>query len=728
MPLRLLIACTFLAPVLAWSASFAGVDVPPPPPPQPVTDTHWGIEVTDPYRFLENTGDPAVRDYLHAQAKAAYAILDRIPGRDKLLARIREIDALAPAVLGAVHRDERGGLFYLKREAGQDQFKVYYRPRADAPEVLLVDPEVLAKASGKPYAVSEIAPSPDGKRLAYALSGGGTEIGLLHVMDTTTRKEATPPIDRVRGGDVSWLHDGSGFFYNRLAEGYDKRPRNERFMDQLTYLRMLARPEEDRALFGPGLHEDVAIDRSSAAALFVLPGDKQVAAYVFHGVDPNHSLYLASLEDVLEGKPAWRKVFDASALIHDIAVHGGYLYVKTARDAPRFQLLRAALPEADLARAEVVVAPGEGVVVSIAGAREALYMTRREGVVKRLYRLDGAAPAKLEPIALPVEGNVGIVDAGARKPGLLVRVSGWTRAAADYRVEPDATQAHPMRLVQPGKFDAPANVVAREVMVKSHDGVEVPLSILSLRDVKLDGNNPTILYGYGAYGIVQEPSWTPRTLAWLEQGGVFAVAHVRGGGIFGDAWRRAGWKTTKPNTWKDGIAAGEWLVKNGYTRTARLFVYGGSAGGIFVGRAITERPELFGAAVVAVGNTDSVRSETRANGAGNIPEYGTVRKADEFRGLLEMSAYEHVKPGTAYPAVLFEHGVNDTRVDVWMSLKTGARLAQATTSGKPVLLRLEEEAGHGPGATLAQAQGRTADMWAFLLWQAGVPEYQPAAR
>jgi prolyl oligopeptidase len=355
-------------------------------------------------------------------------------------------------------------------------------------------------------------------------------------------------------------------------------------------------------------------------------------------------------------------------------------------------------------------------------------MTRREGVVKRLYRLDAAVPAKLQPIRLPVEGNVGIVDAGPRKHGILVRVSGWTRAAADYRVAPDGTQARAMHLVEPGRFDAPSNVVAREVMVKSHDGVEVPLSILSLKDVKLDGANPTILYGYGAYGIVQEPSWSPRTLAWLEQGGVFAVAHVRGGGIFGDAWRRAGWKTTKPNTWRDGIAAGEWLVKNGYTKPARLFVYGGSAGGIFVGRAITERPDLFGAAVVAVGNTDSIRSETRANGAGNIPEYGTVTKADEFRGLLEMSPYEHVEPGTPYPAVLFEHGINDTRVDVWMSLKTGARLAAATTSGKPVLLRLEEEAGHGPGATLAQAQSRTADMWAFLLWQAGLPQFQPKPR
>jgi prolyl oligopeptidase len=206
---------------------------------------------------------------------------------------------------------------------------------------------------------------------------------------------------------------------------------------------------------------------------------------------------------------------------------------------------------------------------------------------------------------------------------------------------------------------------------------------------------------------------------------VAAVVHARGGGIYGDEWRRAGWKTTKPNTWKDGIAAGEWLVANGYATRDRLSIYGGSAGGIFVGRAITERPDLFGSAAMLVGNTDSVRSETRANGVANIPEYGTVKDEQEFKALLAMSTYNNIKADTKYPAVLFEHGVNDTRVDVWMTLKTGSRLAAATTSGKPVLMRLEYDAGHGIGSTREQAQRRNADRWAFFLWQAGVPEFQP---
>jgi prolyl oligopeptidase len=264
--------------------------------------------------------------------------------------------------------------------------------------------------------------------------------------------------------------------------------------------------------------------------------------------------------------------------------------------------------------------------------------------------------------------------------------------------------------------------------VRSHDGIEVPVSILSRKDIKLDGRNPTIVYGYGAYGITEDPFFSPRIYAWLERGGVYAIAHVRGGGAFGEEWHLAGRKTTKPNTWKDGIAVAEWLVVNGYSTRDRIGIYGGSAGGIFVGRAITERPELFAAAVSAVGVHDLVRSETRANGVANVPEYGTVKNEDEFRALLAMSSYHHVKDGQKYPAVMLVHGVNDTRVDVWQSAKFAARLAAATGQSRPVLMRLEYESGHGQGSTRAQARERTGDVFSFFLWQFGVPDFQPTAK
>jgi prolyl oligopeptidase len=264
--------------------------------------------------------------------------------------------------------------------------------------------------------------------------------------------------------------------------------------------------------------------------------------------------------------------------------------------------------------------------------------------------------------------------------------------------------------------------------VKSHDGALVPLSIIHRKDVKLDANNPTLLYGYGSYGITEEPGFRATRLAWLERGGVYAVANVRGSGVYGQDWYKAGFKATKPNTWKDFIACAEYLIERKYTSPAKLGILGGSAGGILVGRAMTERPDLFAAVVPAVGALDMIRAEATANGVPNIPEFGTVRKEDEFRALLAMSSYHQVKQNTAYPAVLLIHGINDPRVDYWHSSKMAARLMASSTSGKPVLLDLDYEAGHGVGSTKLQRQKDTADIYTFLLWQLGHPDFQLANR
>ena len=265
-------------------------------------------------------------------------------------------------------------------------------------------------------------------------------------------------------------------------------------------------------------------------------------------------------------------------------------------------------------------------------------------------------------------------------------------------------------------------------MVPSHDGVKVPVSLIMRADTALTGQNPTILYGYGAYGTTEEPTRSSSVLAWVERGGIYAFAHVRGGGALGSQWHEAGHKTTKFNTWKDGIAAAEWLIANGYTRAAKLGIYGGSAGGIFVGRAITERPDLFAAAVPSVPVLDMVRSEQRANGVANIPEYGSVKIEAEFHALLRNSAYHAVSDGVRYPATMLMHGVNDSRVDVWQSLKFASRLAAAQKGQQAVLLRLDYDAGHGAGSAADQGMQRTADMQAFMLWQMGETEFQPVLK
>jgi prolyl oligopeptidase len=304
-------------------------------------------------------------------------------------------------------------------------------------------------------------------------------------------------------------------------------------------------------------------------------------------------------------------------------------------------------------------------------------------------------------------------------PGGFIRTNSWTRAGRLYRYGADVCALVDTELLPQGKFDAPDWLTSSELVVTSHDGAQVPLSVIHRRDIRLDGKNPTLLSGYGAYGSTSSPHYDPVQLAWLERGGILAIAHVRGGGAFGKPWHHAGRKLTKPNTWKDFIACAEHLVKTGYTSPQTLAGKGGSAGGILIGRAITARSDLFAAAHISVGCTDMLRFETTMNGPPNIPEFGTVTKADEFRGLLEMSTFHHIQDGAKYPAVILTHGINDPRVEPWESAKTTARLQAATGSGKPVLFRVDYHSGHGIGSTRTQRQEELADVWSFLLWQFG---------
>ena len=727
---RLLVGVTgavtaFVAP-FAFAASFLGVEVPPPLPANNVVDTYWNTPVDDPYRFLESTKGPEVQAWMKAQADATEAILAKLPVRAELRKRITEIDDAVPTVVTRVVRTTSGRWFFMRRNAGENQFKLVRRDTLTGDDVVLVDPDALQKETGKPYAIGGFAASPDGKRVTYSISTGGTEIGSLHVFDATTGKDIEAPIDGIRGsGSVTWLEDGSGFFYTRLRPDWASAAATERFLDNLTYFHRLGATTTDRAVFGPGVDPEVAIPRTATGNVLPMTGTALVAAVVADGVKRERSLYIAELAAMLEGKARWKRVFGEEKKIVGMTVGGGWLYLKTSADAPRYKILRMALTDLDLARAETVLPSGDDVIVGLGAAKDALYVTQRQGPLTRLLRVPHTKSVQPAPVALPFAGHVNLDFTDANQDGAVFEIGNWIRSSRFYAFEPASPKAVLLPFEPPGKFDAPEGLVAREVRVKGHDGVEVPASIIMRADTRQDGSNPTILYGYGAYGTTEDPGWSPRLLAWLERGGVFVIAHVRGGGVFGDAWHRAGQKATKPNTWKDGIAVADWLIAQKYTSRDKLAVIGGSAGGIFVGRAMTERPDLFAVAVISVGNTDLVRSETRANGVANVPEYGTVKREDEFRALLEMSTYASIRDGVKYPAALFEHGVNDIRVDVWMTLKTASRLSAATASGRPVLLRLEYDGGHGVGATRSQGQLRIADRWAFLLWQFGIAKPAP---
>jgi prolyl oligopeptidase len=443
------------------------------------------------------------------------------------------------------------------------------------------------------------------------------------------------------------------------------------------------------------------------------------------GASPNSAYYIQPVSDLGKTNSAWRQVAAFGDDVTDIEVHGNDLYVLTFKNALRYKVLRLDARKPDLASAETVVPLGQAVVSAISPAQDALYVTLLDGGLNRVLRLPYGLHPQAEEISLPVKGTAYAVT-DPRVPGGLVYLTSWAKAYKIYAYDPETKQLTDTRIQPTSPYDDPSNIKSVEVKVPSYDGTQVPLSITYPENMKLDGSNPTLLEGYGAVGISEPPFFTSTRLAWHEKGGVYAVCHVRGGGEYGEEWHLAGKGSTKPNTWRDFIACAQYLIDNRYTSPARLAGEGGSAGGILVGRAITERPDLFAAAIDVVGCSDMLRYETTANGLTIIPEFGSTKTEEGYKALYAMSAYHHIQDRTAYPAVLLETGMNDPRVDPWQTAKMAARLQAATASGKPVLLRVEYSGGHGGiGGTQKQAQETLSDEWSFLLWQFGVPEFQP---
>lgn len=690
-----------------------------------VTDDYFGTSVADPYRYMEDLKDPEVQAWFKGQNDYTRAVLAQIPGRAMLLARIKELDESAPATIGFVHVLPDARIFYTKRLASEEVSKLYLRDGWNGADKLLLDPMTFEKPGGPHYAISYTQPSFDGRYVIVGVSQGGSEDAVLQVVDTTTARETGDAIDRTWFGSPSWMPDGHSFVYNRLQKLGPKSAPTDRELNSRTYLHVIGSdPGKDRMVFGAGL-AGVQIEPADIPFVGTYPGSSYVIGVVAHGVTNEVTLYVAPLKSLTASSIPWKKICDTDDDITGFDVHGDDLYLQSHKDASRYKVLHTKLSKPDVAQAEVVIPPSEAVVRNIAAASDALYVQDLDGGLGRLVRLPYSG-GKAKQVALPFDGAVNIASTDQRVPGALILLTSWVRAGAIYSYDPGTKQMTDTKLQPAGRFDKPDNVEAEEVKVKSYDGTLVPLSIVHTKGTTLDGTHPTRLDGYGAYGITLDPFFDPTLLAWLERGGVYAVAHVRGGGEYGEDWHLAAKQLTKPNTWKDFIACAQYLIDQKYTSSSRLAIEGGSAGGITIGRSITERPDLFAAAIDAVPMSDVVRAEFEPNGPPNIPEFGTVKSEDGFKALYQMSAYAHIKDGTAYPAVMITTGFNDPRVASWQPGKMAARLQAATSSSKPVLLRVDYDAGHGGiGGTKSQRQELRADEWSFDLWQFGVPEFQP---
>jgi prolyl oligopeptidase len=569
----------------------------------------------------------------------------------------------------------------------------------------------------KHFAVDWAAPSLDGKLLAYGVSQSGSEDSVMHVLDTTTGKPLPDVIDRAQFSNVSWI-DAKHFFYTRLQKVADGAPPTDKYKRATAYLHELGRdPDRDPAIFGAGVIDALPVKDTEVGSVSAPYKQRWVFAIPQDGVRNEQTVYYAPRASLAGARTPWKKLFDVADDVTGFDVRGDDIYYLTHHDALRFKVMKTSLLRPDLAKATTVVPESEMVAKSVGVAADALYVSALDAGIGRVRRIGFAPGAKAETLALPFEGAVDSPFVLPDRPGVVFALTGWTVSPHLYAYDPKTRKADDTKLIPPSPVDF-SGVVSEEVRVKSTDGAMVPLSIVHAKDFARDGSHPTWLEAYGGYGITLDPGFSPVRLAWIEHHGELAFCHARGGGELGEGWHRDGMLLKKQHSIDDMIACGQWLVDNKYTQSTKLAGEGTSAGGIVIGGAITQRPDLFAAALIRVGVSNALRFEQTLNVL-NVPEMGSSKTEDGFRGLIAMDAYSHVKEGTKYPAVLLTTGATDPRVAPWQVTKMAARLQAATSSGKPVLLRVDYDAGHGMGSTAAQRDEELADEESFLLSQFG---------
>jgi prolyl oligopeptidase len=704
-------------PAAAPKAEGSGIPPAPVARVQVVKDTYFGETLEDPYRWMENAKDPDWLPFLKGQNDHTRAVLNTIPGRDALLRRIEQLSG-DTATTRSVQR-AGGKLFYEQRPANADNYKLFVRENGTSR--VLIDPTALGHSAGAGhFSLDWWSASPDGSHLAYGLSKDGSEDSVLHVMRVADHHELPDSIPNTESAQPQWLDDGSAFFYNQLT-GTLGTP--ERYLDSVArFHRLGTDPASDPIIMKRGLTDSVVYDRIQAPYIRTFVGAQHVVL-ILADVRREHRVLIAPLADIIAGKAHWTAVAGFDDEVTDLEIDGQDFYLLANKGAPRGRVLRTSVLAPSLDDAKEVVAQSARVIESISMARDGLYVQLMDGGISRLEKL--SKDGHVREVALPFDGTLAALETEHREDGALFALQGWLTPLDIWSADAKGN-VQPTGLTPKPNIDVSSYETVR-AFATAKDGTRIPYSLIYKKGLKHDGSNPAWISAYGSYGIAAyTPTFANRSLALIDAGFIVGYANVRGGGEYGREWHKAGQLANKPNTWRDLIAVCEELCAKKYTSPARLAIGGRSAGGITVGRAMTERPDLFAAVIDGVGWSNPLRYVAEQNGYGEEPEWGAISQESGYRALKAIDSYQAVKDGVAYPAVLLTTGVTDPRVAPFHVAKMTARLQAATKSGKPILLRVDYDAGHGIGSTRAQQDREAADTYAFLLWQTGVAGYQPA--
>jgi prolyl oligopeptidase len=690
----------------------------PPTKTVDVADTYFGKTYPDPYRWLENLKDKETEAWFKAQAELTDRLLAKIPARDALVEEWMSLDKLKPATYSAIAY-ENGRFFYKKTLGGENVGKLYFREGWDGAEKLLFDPG--AYKAGVVTTIESIVPSWNGKYVLMGFSSGGAEYSELRVLDVD-RDTLLPDSMYPSMGPTGWAPDSKSFFYD-MGKVTDIKSLDIELNRKTKWHRLGAEVASDTDIFSDESNPELEISAKEMPSASI---EESYPDYIvgFVGTVQNEMrVFYAPASELKNAKIKWDVLCKPSDnIVRGFEFHDQFIYAVTHTDAPKYKVVRTSVQHPDWTHAETVVPEASDSIEAIVKCRHYLLIVYSNGVTGRLVRYDFAS-GKTSEVKLPLSGTLSVECPDWKSDRCLVSITSWTvpRKTYDFEAEKETfvKSAFDSSVTYPG-FE---NLVSEEVEAPSYDGTMVPLSIIYQRGIPMDGSNSCILEGYGAYGDSYTPYFSVR-YSMAKRGVVLAFAHVRGGSEKGEAWYKAGFKTTKPNTWKDFIACAEYLVKKGYTSPATLGGTGTSAGGILISRAITDRPDLFGAAVCNVGCANAMRLEFSPNGPVNTPEFGSVKDPVECRALYEMDGVQHVRQGVKYPAVMGVAGWNDPRVPAWQPGKFIAALQKASASGKPVLMKVNYDSGHFTEEKIVTFKN-FAGQAAFLLWQTGHPDFQP---
>ncbi len=696
------LAC-LVTPLMAGITSAGERPAPPPTPVRAVVDTLHGVPVTDPYRWLENASDPEVEVWQQAQNAYTQDVLAAWPGRARLTQSYQALFAVNTAI-GAETAGKR--IFLAKKDGLQNQPVLEMRTgTGESAGTIVLDPNTFS-ADGT-TALDWNFPSPDGSLLAYGKSEGGSEHSTLYVRDVTTGKDLSEAIPNTQHSSVVWDADGKGFTYSRHPAKGEVPAGEEVFHEQI-------------------FHHKLGDDWKSDAMVWSGDGAPIQEVRQATGSSDHKWVFLTTTTDWAKNDLYVRPAGSTAAFtplakgkdgnIGGDAVRGTF-YLLTNIDTPRYHVVKTTLgPDGPAAWTEVVPEQ-KGVIQAMQVVNDHLVLTIAENALSRIAIYD-LAGKWVKDVPLPTLGTADGVRGEPDGKQFFFRFASYTYPSMVYRYDFASGRVTPLE-----KRDlpfAPADYVTEQVWATSKDGTKVPMFVVHKKGLKLDGERPTILFGYGGFNVSETPEFRAAIFPWLDNGGVWCDANLRGGGEFGRAWHEAGRLARKQNVFDDYYACAEWLIANHYTKTARLATHGGSNGGLLVGAAITQRPDLWGAAVCEVPLLDMLRYQNFSIARYWVPEYGSSEDADQFKFLLAYSPYQNVKKGTAYPPTLFTAGAEDSRVDALHARKMCA-LVQASSSGPgPYLLRVESKAGHGQGKPTAKRIESAVDVYGFLMQQFGM--------